>query len=159
YRLGIGIEEKLGRVEAMTPLRVVGAINAIAIQLPRSDVREIPMPDQIRTFHQWDALTRHGILRMIEEAKLDGGSVLGEDREVGPLAIPGRTEGSRSARPDPNHSAPVRRTRALDAATLAVSRSSPDPPSPPYATASVASTSRQSPTPSGTVTDSSKKLK
>ena len=43
--LGIGIEKELGRIEAVAGLRFIGAVNPEAVELARSNLRQIDVPD------------------------------------------------------------------------------------------------------------------
>src|SRR3954453_14946387 len=54
--LGIGIEQKLVVVEAMTFRRTIRAVDAVAVDLARTPIRQIPMPYLIRVFREFDAL-------------------------------------------------------------------------------------------------------
>ena len=50
--LGIRVEQELRRVEALAGLRVVATVDAIAIQLTRSYLGEVAVPDHVGVFGQ-----------------------------------------------------------------------------------------------------------
>ena len=52
----IGIEQELVRVETVAGLGLVGAVHAVAVDLPWSDIRQITVEDLIGVFGQGDAL-------------------------------------------------------------------------------------------------------
>ncbi len=53
-RLGVGIEQKLGGIEAMAARRVVGTLDAITIKLSGPQLRQIDVPDITGFFSQRD---------------------------------------------------------------------------------------------------------
>src|SRR5215212_9514363 len=86
----IRVDEELGPVEAMARFRLPRAIDPIAVALAGTDTGEIAMPDVGRHLAQWYApLVLPGV---VEQAQLDLGRVLAEQREVGPDAVPRRAE-------------------------------------------------------------------
>ena len=54
-RLGIRVDEQLGGVEAQAARRFPGAMDAIAVELPRLQSRNVSMPDESGLFAQPDA--------------------------------------------------------------------------------------------------------
>src|SRR5439155_9333805 len=94
-RLRIGIDHQLERVEAQAALGVVGPVDAIAVALPGADARQVAVPVVRRVVRLLDAL----LVVAVEEAQLHALGVLAEQREVRPLAVPGRAERERPARP------------------------------------------------------------
>src|SRR6266487_1442696 len=99
-RLRVGIKEQLGRVEALSVLRRIRAVDTVAIALPRTEVGHISVPDIIRAFGQWDAQALMGTLRVVEEAEIDPRSVRREQGKIHPSAIPGGTKRLGSTRID-----------------------------------------------------------
>ena len=86
----VRVDEELGPVEAMPGLRLPRAIDPIAIALAGTDARQIAMPDVGRHLAQ-----RHALLVLpgfVEQAQLDPGRVLAEQREVRSDAVPRRAE-------------------------------------------------------------------
>ena len=86
----VRVDEELGPVEAMSGLRLPRAIDPIAIALTGTDAREIAVPDVGGHLAQ-----RHALLVLpgiVEQAELDPGRVLAEEREVRPDAVPRRAE-------------------------------------------------------------------
>ena len=68
--LGIGIDQELVRIETKAPLRIIGAVHAIAVELARYDVVEIAVPDILGPLGQRDALELAPALA-VEQAELD----------------------------------------------------------------------------------------
>ena len=101
---GVGVEQQLARVEAMSLLRRERPMDAIAVALARTDPGDVAVPAVRRDFRQHE--TRLGAGR-VEQAELDAIRVLGEEREVRPLGVWGRAERIRPARPhrQPRHHA------------------------------------------------------
>ncbi len=98
-RLRIGIEQQLLRVEAMAVLRLVRAVHAIAVQLPRPRLGQVAVPDLVRLLAQRDAL-QLAPPAAIEQAQLDAFRMLGEQREVDALAVPRSALRKRFTGPD-----------------------------------------------------------
>src|SRR5580700_12244240 len=66
----VWIEEQLIRIKPMPILRLVWAVDAVAVDRSGLHFRQIAMPDLIRIFRQRDAL--HFVLTLsVEEANLD----------------------------------------------------------------------------------------
>jgi hypothetical protein len=90
-RFGIRIDQDLVRVEPVPVVRPVRTIDPIPIRLAGLDSREVAVPDVRRLLGQPDPVSLGpAILR--EQTEKDLLRVLGEDREVGPLTVPGRAE-------------------------------------------------------------------
>ena len=86
--LGVGLDQQLVWVEAVTMRRIVGAVHAIAVEQARAGLRQIAMPDQVGPFTQFNTLN-FLFPTGIKEAQLDLGRILGKEGEVDPFAIPG----------------------------------------------------------------------
>ena len=54
--LGVGVQQELVRIEPVPFLRNVRPVHPVAIDLPRTDIRQITMPNFVRVFRQLDAL-------------------------------------------------------------------------------------------------------
>ena len=67
---GIGIEQQLVGVEAVAVLGLVGAVDAIAVELPGRDVVQIAVPDVLGALGQFDAFEFAAALA-VEQAQLD----------------------------------------------------------------------------------------
>ena len=89
---GVGVDEQLVGVEAMTVLRVVGPVHAIAIDLTGVGVGQVAVPDLVGVLGQFDALDL-GFTAGIEQAQLHFGGVCGKDGEIHAQAVPGRPRG------------------------------------------------------------------
>jgi len=85
---GIGVDQQLVRVETMAGVRLVGAVDAIAVDLPRVRVRQVAVPDLVGVLGQLDALD-FGLALVVEQAQLDLCRVRREDGEVDAKAVPG----------------------------------------------------------------------
>ena len=96
-RLRVGVDQQLGRVEAVAVLGLVAAVDAVAVALPGPDAGEVAVPVEGRVLAQRDALLGVGL---VEEAELHPLGVLGEEREVRAVAVPGRPERKRATGPD-----------------------------------------------------------
>src|SRR5271166_2948467 len=84
---GVGVQEQLHRVKAVSGLRLVRAMDTIAIDLAWPDLRQPPMKDLIRVFRQHHSL-KFGLALSIEQANFSLGGMGGEESEVHSLAIP-----------------------------------------------------------------------
>jgi hypothetical protein len=99
-RLRVWIDQQLRRIEAVALCRIVGAVDAIAVELSGPDIGEIAMPYLIRPLTQPDLLGLDPVVLTLEEAQLHTGGVLRKDGEVHSRTIPGRSEGVGLSRPD-----------------------------------------------------------
>ena len=88
---GIGIEQQLVGVEAVAVLGLIGAVNAIAVELSGRNVVQIAVPDIFGALGQFDAFEFAAALA-VEQAKLDLLRVGGEQRKIGAPAVPACTE-------------------------------------------------------------------
>jgi hypothetical protein len=75
-------------------------VHPIPVGLAGPGIGEVGVPDLIPPLYQRDPLGFGLILGSIEQAELDPGPVLREEREVRPLPVPGCAEGTRLSRPD-----------------------------------------------------------
>ena len=101
--LAVGIDQELVGIEAVSGFGIVGAVDAIAVELARLRVGQIAVPDVFGALRQRDAVDLVPPA-LVEQAKLDLLGGAGEQREVRAAAVPGRAERMRRARRD----APVR---------------------------------------------------
>ena len=95
--LGIGIEQQLVGVEAVPALGRIGAVDAIAIELPGRDVVEIAVPDVLAALRQFDPLEFAAALA-VEQAKLDLFRIGREQRKVGAPSVPACSEAGGASR-------------------------------------------------------------
>ena len=95
--LGVGIQDQLVRVEAMAEVRRVRAVHAVAVQLARMHVRQVAVPDHVGLLGQRNRQRLDFGVDRVEQAELDAGGVLGEQREVDADAVPGGAERIRGA--------------------------------------------------------------
>src|SRR5687768_11365640 len=96
---GVGIEQDLVVVEAVTALEVVSAVNPIAVDQAGPGLGQVAVPDVVGALADLNALDLAPSAR-IEQAKLDALGVLRKQREVDPRAVPGRAQGIGAAAPD-----------------------------------------------------------
>ena len=89
-RLGVGVEQQLGRVAAEAALGLVGAVDAEAVALAGPDAVDVAVPAEVGVLGELVGGGRAAL--EVEEHQLDPLGVLAEEREVGPLAVPGRAE-------------------------------------------------------------------
>ena len=97
--LAVGIDQKLVGIEAMTRLRLVRPIYAIAVKLSRRDVRKIDVPDVVSPLRHFDALDL-ALTLAVEQAQFDLRGIGGKQREIGAAPVPGCAERVGSARRD-----------------------------------------------------------
>src|SRR3546814_10760155 len=79
----------------MARLRLVGAMHAVAVVLPRANVVQVAVPDLVGVLRQGDAL-QLAAAGAVEEAELDLLGMGGEEGEVHARAVPGGPERIRS---------------------------------------------------------------
>ena len=97
--LAVGIDQQLVVIEAVPGLRIVGAVNAIAVELARLGVGQIDVPDVLGALRHRDAVDLVPPA-LVEQAKLDLLGGAGEQREVRAAPVPGGAERMRRARGD-----------------------------------------------------------
>ena len=79
-RLGVGVEQQLGRVAAQAVVGVVRAVDAVPVALSRLDAGQERVPDEAVDFGQFDpGLGAVGV----EQAQLDALGYLAEQPEIG----------------------------------------------------------------------------
>ena len=93
---GVGVEQQLVRIEAVTLLRLVGPVDAEAVELSGLHVREIAVEHLIGIFGKLDPVRLLGAGR-VEEAQLDLGGVGREQGEIGAPTVPERSARMRGA--------------------------------------------------------------
>ena len=99
-RLGVGVDQQLVGVEAVPLHRRVGPVHAIAVALPRPDPGQVAVPVVRPAGVDVD---RRLVALVVEQAQRDALGVLGEEAEVGPVAVPGGPEREGPTRPDLRH--------------------------------------------------------
>src|SRR5581483_8755086 len=108
----VRIEEELRAVEAVPRARVVRPVDPKAVPPSRARLGQIAMPHLVGALLERDARPLVVAVRPVEEAELDAGRALGEEREVDARAVPGRAERIGLAGPDPH-------ARAIERLSLA----------------------------------------
>src|SRR3546814_147782 len=109
----------------MARLRLVGAMHAVAVVLPRANVVQVAVPDLVGVLRQGDAL-QLAAAGAVEEAELDLLGMGGEEREVHARAVPGGPERIGVAGTEPAHAPNPRGAGDSAAAAAVVPRSSCD---------------------------------
>ena len=98
--LGVGVEQQLVMIEAVARLRVVGAVDAIAVELARADVGQVAVPDLVGVLGQHDPL-QLALAAGIEQAELDLLGIGAEQGEVDAPAIEGGAQRIGGTGPNP----------------------------------------------------------
>src|SRR5205085_4045618 len=90
----------LGGVEAVTLIRRVRTVHAVAVALAGADTRQVAVPVEGGHLTQ-----RHPLLAVaaVEQTQLDPLGVLREQGEVRPLPVPHRAQRERRTRPHRGH--------------------------------------------------------
>ena len=90
--LGIRVDQQFVGVEAVTVLRLVRAVDAVAIHQARVRIGQVAMVDLVRVFGQLDAFELM-LAGGVEQAQLDLGGIGRKQGEVDAQPIPGGAEG------------------------------------------------------------------
>ncbi len=101
-RFGVGVDEELGPVEAVPLFGVPWSVDPVAVEAARSGVGQVTVRHPVGGDRHGDALQRHGVVGMLEDAELDCGGMLGEECEVDALPVPGGSQRVGRPRPDPH---------------------------------------------------------
>src|SRR5262249_44260840 len=107
--LGVRVEQQLGRVKAVTLLRCVGSVHAIAVALAGAHFRQVDVPDLGGLLRQANPPSFLGTIGPVEETQLYAGGVLRKEREIDTGAIPGGALGIRLPWPNSHTSLLARR--------------------------------------------------
>ncbi len=97
--LRVRLDQQLVGVEAVSAGRFIRSVDPVAVQGPRTRLRQVAVPDLVRVLAQLDAL-QLVLAGLIEDAQLDFSRVGREQREVDAFAIPCRASGVGLAGPD-----------------------------------------------------------
>src|SRR5579871_2089793 len=89
-RLRVGIDQKLIGVEPFAAFGLVGAVDAIPVELPEFYAGNVTVPDKPRTLADGDNLGHFGAA-ILEETQLDRGRLLRVQREVDAGSVPSGT--------------------------------------------------------------------
>ena len=89
-------------VEPVALLRLVRSVHAVPVQGAGVHIGQVDVPDAVGRLGHGDGRARGRVGRVVEEAQLDRGGVLGEQGEVDPAAVPGGAERMGTPRPDPH---------------------------------------------------------
>src|SRR5690606_28756730 len=103
-RLGVGVEQQLVRVEAVAGARLVGAVDAVAVERAGPNVGQVAVPDLVGMLRQRHAVGL-ALAGRVEQAQLDTAGMGREQGEVDAVAVPGGAERIGLSRPDrdPRH--------------------------------------------------------
>ena len=102
---GIGVEDELGRVEAVPGGRVPRAEHPVRVELARQQAVQITVEDVVGPAGQADR-ARFVPRARLEQAEIDPGRILREEGEVYAAAVEMRAERRRQALLDDDHSGP-----------------------------------------------------
>src|ERR1035437_704763 len=106
HRLGVGVDEQLGPIEAVSLVRVPGSVDPVAVEAAGPGVGQVAVRDPVGGYRHGDAFHRDGVVGMLEDAELDGGGMLREEGKVDPFAVPGGPEWVGPSGPDPHGHVP-----------------------------------------------------
>ncbi len=99
-RAGVRVHQQLVGIEAVPGIGIVRTVDTVAVQLSRSDIGKVRMPDLVGVLPQGQACDL-AASALVEEAEFDRHGVCREEGEVGSTSIPHRPEGIGIAGPDP----------------------------------------------------------
>ena len=102
-RLGVRIDQQLGRIEAVARRRLPGAMHAIAVELAGPDLGQVGVPDLVGALDEADAGRLPMGLAALEQAQLHRRRVLAEQGEVDAGSVPGGAERVGAPRARPHH--------------------------------------------------------
>ena len=91
-RLGIRVEEELGRIEAVPVLGLVRPVHPVAVQEAGPRLGQVDVPHLVRLLLHADPVALALRILGIEQAEVHGRRVLAEEREIDTRAVPGRPE-------------------------------------------------------------------
>ncbi len=97
-RLRVGIEQRLGRVEAVPLGGLVGTVHPVRVERAGADARDVGVPDLVGALLEPDLADLLARIALVEEAERHRGGVLAEEGEVDAGAVPGGAERVRPAR-------------------------------------------------------------
>src|SRR5687768_5053053 len=103
--MGVRVEDNFGWIEPVPVDWAPGAVDTVSVQLTRSDVRQVRVPDHVRAIDEGDADHLDACVRRVEQAKLDLGGILREECEIDARSIPARAQGIWQSRPCPHQTA------------------------------------------------------
>ena len=87
-------------LKRLPELRIVRTVDAIAVELTGAHVGQIAVPDVIGALTHADLERLDGVRFAMKQTEVDAGRILGKDREVDTLAVPGCSERIGLAGPD-----------------------------------------------------------
>ena len=95
-QLGVRINQQLLGVEAVAAIGIIGAVDAVAMKLSRTQPRQVSVPDLIGAPRQGNTLELTPASR-VEKAKIHASPVRRKEREIDAAPIPIRTQWQRYA--------------------------------------------------------------
>jgi hypothetical protein len=95
-------------------------MDAVAVMLTRPDLRQIHVPDVVGAFLDPDSVGFLSGVGVVEQAQLHRRGILGKQREVHSLAIPGGAKRVGMPGPD-SHTGPVSQDKKIEALSIATS--------------------------------------
>ena len=91
--LRVGVEYELVRIETVARVRGEGTVYAVAIELPRLQIRHVAVPHHVGLLGQRNGQRLDVRVGRLEETELNPGRVFGEECEVDADTVPGRAQG------------------------------------------------------------------
>jgi hypothetical protein len=85
--VGVGVDQQLVGVEAVPALGLVGAVHAVAVELPRAHAGKVAVPHEVGALAQRHAADLP-LAVLVEEAQLHLFGMAREDREIRALPVP-----------------------------------------------------------------------
>src|SRR5579875_2581037 len=97
--LGIGIEKEFRRIKSVTIHRCIRTMHTIAIELPRSYLRQVNMPDLICLLRHWNPGYLTVSIRSVKETQLYPRGILRKECKIDTCSVPSRTQWIGVSRP------------------------------------------------------------
>ncbi len=98
-RFGVWVEQHFVLIKAVSVLRLVQTVRAVAVDLARANVGQVDVPHHIGVFDEFDALGLFFVGGGVEQAEFDFGGVFAVERKIYAAAIPSGSKGIGSTGP------------------------------------------------------------
>ena len=99
---GVGVQDDFIGIKPMPALRIIRSVDAIAVQLSWTNIRQKAVPDKVRLFAHRDAVDFFLRIHRIEQAEFDARCVRREQRKVNSVTFPCGSQRIRATGPDAN---------------------------------------------------------
>ena len=84
----------------MANQRIVRPMDAVSVELSRTHIRQITVPDVVRLFFENNSLSFRAISRKIEQAQFHSSRMFGKQSKIHSATVPGSTQRKWLSRPD-----------------------------------------------------------